>query len=167
MDPDFSNAILSTADSYGYNFNYFSDRQTPAQQQDIINALHVIGNCMSPQPSQSNEVNQQPDYIHSQAAAAASQAPITTAMPQQFDAREISAMADNSARLQMEEAARSKAEKLSKKTKRVKPDEATRTSTREKKKPDYLQVSSTEEDDQPDKKLKKAKKERTHNRDKH
>ena len=88
-------------------------------------------------------------------------------MPQQFDAREMSAMADISARQKKEEAARAQAEKTSMQSKRDKIDEATRTSTREKKKPDYLQVSSTEEDDQPDKKSKKAKKDKANKKDKH
>ena len=76
-------------------------------------------------------------------------------------------MADNTARLQREEVATLRAEKASKKSKRTKIDEATRTSTRERKKPDFLQVSSTEEDEMPAIKHKKAKKDRSHKRDKH
>ena len=141
MSPNLANSILNTANSFGYNFPLCNDKPSPAQQQDIVNALHVLG--------QSGMTNIQLDIQPPQQAAQQSatvtgnQAPIADTN-MQLDPRGMSAMADKSAKIQKEEAARAKSEKASKKSNKDKrDDEATRTSSRSKKKPDRLQVSST------------------------
>ena len=145
MSPSLANSILNTANSFGYSFPFCSDKPTPAQQQDIINALHVLG-----QSGMSNiQLQSQPQQIGQQSATAAGIQTSTAASNIQLDPRGMSAMADNSAKTQKEEAARAKAEKTSKKSKKVKrEDDVTRTSSRTKKKPDRLQVSSTEESEE-------------------
>ena len=146
MSPNLANSILNTANSFGYSFPLCSDKPSPAQQQDIVNALHVLG--------QSGMTNIQLQTQHLQqtaqqsATVAGNQAP-TAASNTQLDPRGMSAMADKSAKLQKEEAARAKTEKASKKSKKDKRDvDSARTSSRTKKKPDRLQVSSTEENEE-------------------
>ena len=161
MSPSLANSILNTANSFGYNFPFCNDKPSPAQQQNIINALHVHGQAgmvniqLDTQPPQ--QISQQNVTVTETQAAIAD-------ANTQLDPRGMSAMADKSAKLQKEEAAKAKSEKASKKSKKEKrDDEATRTSSRPKKKPDRLQVSSTEEnedskEEEPSHSKKKSKK---------
>ena len=121
----------------------------------------------APQFPTATSTHQYPDQSVNQSAATAPQASTSATYPCRFDAREMSTMADNTARLQREEAATVRAEKATKKPKRNKTDEAIRTSTRERKKPDFLQVSSTDEEELPILKHKKPKKDRSYKRDKY
>ena len=154
MSPSLANSILSTANSFGYSFPFCNDKPSPAQQQNIINALHVLG--------QSGMVNiqldtQPPQQISQQnVTVTETQAPIADTSTQ-LDPRGMSATADKTAKIQKEEAARAKSEKASKKSKKDKRKKS--------KKPDRSQVSSTEENEDTQEETSHSKKKSKKNKD--